>query len=220
MTEAVVDPLLSLMRRMLRAMVTDAFESDLDPACVGQVDGLLWAVSKHPESSAQTMELLQATAASHRKLRGDGESCSCGLTPACHSENSGVMRLARGLFFFDDDDVASIDAQVARLEARQHTRRRDALEDRVLGTLRRARREMSAREIADQLGGGVSGQQVGAVLKRLREQNQVQQLEYRNPRSGFTTNNWIAAQWAETAEDAADDRVGDVVQQLRDLSDA
>ena len=60
----------------------------------------------------------------------------------------------RALFFFDDDDVADLDRALLVLERQREAEalERETLDDRVFGTLRRARREMSAREIADRLG--------------------------------------------------------------------
>jgi predicted ArsR family transcriptional regulator len=79
---------------------------------------------------------------------------------------------------------------------------------------------MSAREIAERLGGDTTGQQVGAVLRRLHAEGRVEMIEYQPRPSGFTTRHWIAAEWAGAADDEDDDRAHKLIEQLRRIADA
>ena len=234
---------------MLRAMVSDAFACNLHPESVARIDGLLWGIYLHPDSSTYSNELGHAADAAHRHRQARHEACKCGLTPACQSEKSGVRRLAQALMFLDDDDIAELDTALRALERRWEEEAREALlllerrrqaearetlEDRVFVTLRRARREMSARELADRVGGDATGQQVGAVLTRLHNGGRVQMIEYQPQWRGPITRHWLAAEWVVATEDddvrarqrvivpAGGDleRIQEIMEQLRRLSNA
>ena len=75
----------------------------------------------------------------------------------------------------------------------------------VLRILRDARREMTSAEVGSMTANGLSGRQVGQVMRRLSEKRLVARVQYTDPNTGWVSTYWVHADW--TGEDDEDDPV-------------
>ena len=179
------------------AMLTRFEDSSLSDYGVGYIDGLMDALDHLPAARSPASELQRAAVLAHRRLLRRGESCTCGMTPACGASESGMfMQVVSRLEEIGRDDLERCRETIERARRRQQYAEgsydREILQTRVLRVLIEARHELPAKDIAQRIGDGVTGQQVGGALKALDRRGLVEANEYRHPRTGFTVLQWQA----------------------------
>jgi hypothetical protein len=190
-----------LARSLARIFVTRA----LTDYMLGYVSGVLDAMARVPDSGSAERLLWRAADMGHRALIRQQGRCGCGMTGRCGAADEGMFpELVERLTEFGRDDLDSCQRAIEQTVARRSilferfatgTYDRDELQRRVLKALVGSRYEVLAKEIAERLGDGVTGQQVGGVLKTLADQDLVVATEYRHPKTGYTVLYWQAAQF-------------------------